>query len=80
MKMVRIYDANNLFEAHLVRQHLSHAGIDAEVRGEHTPYPGIPFSGGGGSILAVWVPETQRERALAAIAAGVETEEGAEEP
>jgi hypothetical protein len=44
------------------------------------PYPGVPFPGGGGSILAVWVPETQRERALAAIAAGVEAEEGAEEP
>lgn len=67
MKMVRVYDANNTFEAHLVQQHLSQAGIDAQVRGEDIPYPGIPFPGSGGTMLAVWVPEAQHDEARNAL-------------
>jgi hypothetical protein len=74
LKKVAVYEANHAAEAHLVQQHLNRAGIEAEVRGEHIPYPGIPFPQ---SMLAVWVPVAQEEEAREILA---EVHLGEEEP
>lgn len=64
-RMKRLYEARHSVEAHLVQQHLSRAGIHAEVRGETIPFPGDSIAGFGGNAQSVWVDDQQFDEARA---------------
>lgn len=61
-----VYEAENLFDAHLVRGRLGSEGISAHVRGEFLAgaMGELPMSG----LMAVWVSDEDVESALALLA------------